>query len=56
MRSRGSKKTPGALRIAHLPTEIRQVALAAYNAGLCPLPPRQDGSNAPIGVWRRYQV
>lgn len=35
--------------------DVRRVALAAYNNGLCPVPPRPDGSKAPIGNWGRYQ-
>src|SRR5215212_6862195 len=32
-------------------------ALAAYRAGLCVLPPRQDGSKRPIGEsWRQWQA
>jgi putative DNA primase/helicase len=34
---------------------IREVALAAWDTGLCLVPPRQDGSKAPIGEWRKYQ-
>lgn len=34
-----------------------QVAAAqeAYEAGLCVVPPREDGSKAPIGEWKQYQ-
>jgi putative DNA primase/helicase len=35
--------------------DVRRVALAAYNNRLCPVPPRPDGSKAPIGDWGRYQ-
>jgi putative DNA primase/helicase len=35
--------------------EVRRVVLAAYDQGLCPVPPRPDGSKAPIGDWGRYQ-
>lgn len=30
-------------------------ALAAHAAGLCVLPPREDGSKAPIGEWKQYE-
>ena len=30
-------------------------ALAALSTGLCPVPPRMDGSKAPIGAWKKYQ-
>jgi hypothetical protein len=33
---------------------VRQAALAAHAAGLCVVPPREDGSKAPIGTWKRY--
>lgn len=33
----------------------RRMALAIHEAGLCTVPPRQDGSKAPIGAWKRYQ-
>lgn len=34
-----------------------QVAAAqeAYEAGLCVVPPREDGTKRPIGSWKRYQ-
>ena len=35
--------------------QINMVALATHDAGLCPVPPRQDGSKAPIGEWGKYQ-
>ncbi len=31
-------------------------AQAAYAAGLCVIPPREDGSKAPIGEWKQYQT
>lgn len=34
---------------------IRQTALAAHKAGLSLVPPREDGSKAPIGGWGKYQ-
>jgi putative DNA primase/helicase len=34
---------------------VGETALAAYYAGLCPVPPRMDGSKAPVGEWRKYQ-
>jgi putative DNA primase/helicase len=32
---------------------VREAALAAHAAGLCVVPPREDGSKAPIGTWKR---
>ena len=35
---------------------IQATALKALNAGLCPIPPRQDGSKAPFpSKWKLYQ-
>ena len=34
---------------------LREVALATHDAGLCALPPREDGSKAPMGNWQQYQ-
>jgi replicative DNA helicase len=34
---------------------LQDYALTAYDAGLCVVPPKQDGSKAPAGEWRRYQ-
>jgi Bifunctional DNA primase/polymerase, N-terminal len=31
------------------------VALTALDAGLSVVPPREDGSKAPIGAWHAYQ-
>lgn len=28
----------------------------AYDAGLCVIPPREDGSKAPEGLWKEYQA
>jgi hypothetical protein len=28
----------------------------AYDAGLCVVPPREDGSKAPIGAWKEFQT
>ncbi len=36
-------------------TAVRDAAFAAYDAGLSVVPPREDGSKAPDGVWKRYQ-
>ncbi len=37
-------------------TDVHNVALAAHKAGLCVLPPREDGTKAPHGdSWKRYQ-
>ncbi len=33
---------------------VREAALAAHAAGLCVVPPREDGSKRPIGPWKRY--
>jgi hypothetical protein len=35
--------------------KLRDVALSALDAGICVVPPRQDGSKAPMGYWERYQ-
>ncbi|HZA25203.1 MAG TPA: bifunctional DNA primase/polymerase, partial [Dehalococcoidia bacterium] len=37
------------------PAEVRRQALVAYNAGLCVVPPKEDGTKAPLGEWREYQ-
>jgi hypothetical protein len=34
---------------------VRTAALAAYDAGLCPIRPSLDGSKAPLGKWAAYQ-
>src|SRR4051794_35119642 len=34
---------------------VLTAARRAYAAGLCPVPPRQDGSKAPIEAWKDYQ-
>ena len=34
---------------------IYQPALDALALGLCPIPPRMDGSKAPVGTWKQYQ-
>lgn len=36
-------------------TPIQQAARDAFHAGLCTIPPREDGSKAPAAVWRKYQ-
>lgn len=37
-------------------TAMLEAALAAHAAGLCVLPPKQDGTKAPdVGSWTRYQ-
>ena len=33
---------------------VREAVLAAHAAGLCVVPPREDGSKRPIGPWKRY--
>ena len=35
---------------------ISQVALAAYDAGLCVVPPAEDGTKRPDGAWLEYQA
>jgi hypothetical protein len=30
-------------------------AMAAHNAGLCVVPPREDGTKAPLGEWKQFQ-
>ena len=34
---------------------VRDAALAALDAGLSVVPPREDGTKAPQGLWNRYQ-
>jgi hypothetical protein len=36
-------------------TTTRANALAAYDAGLCPIPIRSDGSKKPVVSWKQYQ-
>src|SRR4051812_19367734 len=33
-----------------------EAAHAALAAGLCAVPPRQDGSKAPLGSWKNFQA
>jgi AAA domain/Bifunctional DNA primase/polymerase, N-terminal len=35
--------------------DILGAALAAHAAGLCVVPPKEDGSKRPDGLWQRYQ-
>ena len=35
---------------------VQEVALVAWDAGLSLVPPRQDGSKAPLGEWGKYQT
>ncbi len=35
--------------------EVTKAAQAAYNAGLTVIPPKEDGSHAPISAWKQYQ-
>ena len=35
--------------------QILDVAIRAHRAGLCVLPPNEDGSKAPAGRWAEYQ-
>lgn len=37
-------------------TPQHQMARTAHKAGLCVVPPKEDGSKAPIGTWKRYQT
>jgi bifunctional DNA primase/polymerase-like protein len=37
-------------------SEALTAALQAHGAGLCVVPPREDGSKAPLGQWKRYQA
>ena len=37
------------------PSPILESARAAYKAGLSVVPPKQDGSKAPVAEWKRYQ-
>jgi putative DNA primase/helicase len=36
--------------------EVRRCALVAHKAGLCVVPPKEDGSKAPLGEWKEYQT
>jgi putative DNA primase/helicase len=36
-------------------SDIRAAALAAYDAGLCPIRAAADGTKAPLGRWKRWQ-
>jgi hypothetical protein len=38
------------------PQAVRQAALEAYDAGLCVVPPREDGTKAPVSVWKEFQT
>jgi hypothetical protein len=38
------------------PSEVYRQALAAYRAGLGPVPPKEDGSKAPLESWEQYQL
>lgn len=35
---------------------ILDAALSAHDAGLCVLPPREDGSKRPMSEWKQYQT
>lgn len=35
---------------------ILEVALSAHAVGICVLPPKEDGSKAPLGAWAQYQT
>ena len=37
------------------PAEVRRQAFVAHKAGLCVVPPKEDGSKAPLGEWKEYQ-
>lgn len=34
---------------------VNAAVVEAYEAGLCVVPPREDGSKAPVGVWKEFQ-
>jgi putative DNA primase/helicase len=34
---------------------VKQGAMAAYEAGLCIIPPKEDGTKRPDGEWKHYQ-
>jgi hypothetical protein len=36
--------------------DLLSAALAANEAGLCVMPPREDGTKRPIGEWRRFET
>lgn len=38
------------------PKDVSAAAKAAFDAGLCVIPPREDGSKAPISEWKQYQT
>ena len=38
------------------PKDVSAAAKAAFDAGLCVIPPREDGSKAPISEWKNYQT
>lgn len=38
------------------PQAVRQAALEAYDAGLCVVPPKEDGTKAPVSVWKEFQT
>jgi bifunctional DNA primase/polymerase-like protein len=38
------------------PQAVRQAALEAWDAGLCVVPPKEDGTKAPIGNWKDFQA
>lgn len=37
-------------------TDLLDAALAAHDAGLCVVPPREDGTKRPHGQWKRWQT
>lgn len=48
--------TDGADVWATTAATARDAAFAAHAAGLCVVPPREDGSKAPLETWKRYQA
>lgn len=36
-------------------TPTHKMARTAHRSGLCVVPPKEDGTKAPIGTWKRYQ-
>jgi hypothetical protein len=38
------------------PAKVRRCAFVAHRAGLSVVPPKEDGSKAPIAEWKQYQM
>jgi len=43
------------MTMADTSTTMLAAALACFDAGLCVVPVRADGSKAPYGAWKRHQ-